>query len=128
MEQRITKFGLKFFGKLKQEFEPFAAPSIKRHQFLFLSLIDAGIPRRADNGDVERVGKFKSYSFVVLLHVGTGSSSRLDDKVLRDKRQRDDNDLQDERQDQTDEEEVEPRRSKRARTRNRLDPILFLLW
>ncbi|GJR92398.1 O-glucosyltransferase Rumi [Tanacetum coccineum] len=41
---------------------------------------------------------------------GTGSSSRLDDKVLRDKRQRDDNDLQDERQDQTDEEErkIEP--------------------
>ncbi|GJS13656.1 hypothetical protein Tco_0408128 [Tanacetum coccineum] len=37
---------------------------------------------------------------------GTGSSSRLDDKVLRDKRQRDDNDLHDERQDQTDEEEV----------------------
>ncbi|GJW64041.1 pol polyprotein [Tanacetum coccineum] len=42
--------------------------------------------------------------------------SRLDYKVLsKDKRQRDDNDLQDERQDQTDEEEVEPRRSKRAR-------------
>ncbi|GKC36480.1 hypothetical protein Tco_1048864, partial [Tanacetum coccineum] len=48
---------------------------------------------------------------------GTGSSSRLDDKVVQDKRQRDDNDLQDERQDQTDEEEVEPRRSKRARNK-----------
>ncbi|GKF22607.1 hypothetical protein Tco_0074929, partial [Tanacetum coccineum] len=36
----------------------------------------------------------------------TGSSSRLDDKVVQDKRQRDDNDLQDERQDQTDEEEI----------------------
>ncbi|GKB14524.1 zinc finger, CCHC-type containing protein [Tanacetum coccineum] len=47
--------------------------------------------------------------------LGTGSSSRLDDKVVQDKRQRNDNDLQDERQDQTDEEEVEPRRSKRAR-------------
>ncbi|GJR99212.1 retrovirus-related pol polyprotein from transposon TNT 1-94 [Tanacetum coccineum] len=44
----------------------------------------------------------------------TRSSSRLDDKVVQDKRQQDDNDLQDERQDQT-EEEVEPRRSKRAR-------------
>ncbi|GKC26730.1 hypothetical protein Tco_1034024 [Tanacetum coccineum] len=45
----------------------------------------------------------------------TGSSARLDDEVVQDKRQRDDNDLQDERQDQTEEEEVEPRRSKRAR-------------
>ncbi|GKD24873.1 retrotransposon protein, putative, ty1-copia subclass [Tanacetum coccineum] len=40
------------------------------------------------------------------LSKGTGSSSRLDDKVVQDKRQRDDNDLQDERQDQTDEEEI----------------------
>ncbi|GKB25991.1 retrotransposon protein, putative, ty1-copia subclass, partial [Tanacetum coccineum] len=31
----------------------------------------------------------------------TGSSARLDDEVVQDKRQRDDNDLQDERQDQT---------------------------
>ncbi|GJS77199.1 hypothetical protein Tco_0727080, partial [Tanacetum coccineum] len=46
MEQRITKFELKFFRKLKQEFEPFAAPSIKRHEFLFLSLIDAGYPEK----------------------------------------------------------------------------------
>ncbi|GJY86548.1 retrovirus-related pol polyprotein from transposon TNT 1-94 [Tanacetum coccineum] len=45
----------------------------------------------------------------------TRSSARLDDEVVQDKRQRDDNDLQDERQDQTEEEEVEPRRSKRAR-------------
>ncbi|GJR25430.1 retrovirus-related pol polyprotein from transposon TNT 1-94 [Tanacetum coccineum] len=55
------------------------------------------------------------------LSKGTGSSSRLDDKVLRDKRQRDDNDLQDERQDQTDEEEVEPR-SKRARNEKSFGP------
>ncbi|GKD37773.1 hypothetical protein Tco_1257980, partial [Tanacetum coccineum] len=52
----------------------------------------------------------------------TGSSSRLDDKVVQDKRQRDDNDLQDERQDQTEEEEA-----KGQEMRNRLDPILFLL-
>ncbi|GJT07091.1 pol polyprotein [Tanacetum coccineum] len=56
------------------------------------------------------------------------SSARLDNEVVQDKRQRDDNDLQDKRQDQTDEEEVELRRSKRARNENRLDSILFLLW
>nr|GEV41275.1 retrotransposon protein, putative, Ty1-copia subclass [Tanacetum cinerariifolium] len=44
-----------------------------------------------------------------------GSSSRLDDEVFQDKRQQDDNDLHDERQDQLEEEEVELRRSKRAR-------------
>ncbi|GJY54836.1 retrotransposon protein, putative, ty1-copia subclass, partial [Tanacetum coccineum] len=43
----------------------------------------------------------------------TGSSSRKYDEVNQEKRQRDDNDLQDERQDQPEEEEVEPRRSKR---------------
>ncbi|GKA69739.1 retrotransposon protein, putative, ty1-copia subclass, partial [Tanacetum coccineum] len=38
------------------------------------------------------------------------------------KRQRDDNDLQDERQDQPEEEEVEPRRCKRARTEKSFGP------
>ncbi|GKG20034.1 hypothetical protein Tco_0379835, partial [Tanacetum coccineum] len=38
------------------------------------------------------------------------------------KRQRDDDDLQDERQDQTDEEEVEPRRSKKARNEKSFGP------
>ena len=52
----------------------------------------------------------------------TGSSSRIDDEVVQDKRQRDDNDLQDERQDQIEEEEVEPRRSKRARTEKSFGP------
>ncbi|GJU04611.1 zinc finger, CCHC-type containing protein [Tanacetum coccineum] len=52
----------------------------------------------------------------------TGSSSRLDDEVVQDKRQRDDNGLQDERQDQTEEEEVEPRRSKRARNEKSFGP------
>ncbi|GKA49062.1 retrovirus-related pol polyprotein from transposon TNT 1-94, partial [Tanacetum coccineum] len=51
-----------------------------------------------------------------------GSSAKLDDEVVQDKRQRDDNDLQDERQDQTEEEEVEPRRSKRARNEKSLGP------
>ncbi|GJY29456.1 retrotransposon protein, putative, ty1-copia subclass, partial [Tanacetum coccineum] len=50
----------------------------------------------------------------------TRSSARLDDEVVQDKRQRDDNDLQDERQDQTEEEEVEPRRSKSARNEKSL--------
>ncbi|GJS06785.1 calcineurin B-like protein 4 [Tanacetum coccineum] len=42
-----------------------------------------------------------------------GKSSRIDDVVVPDQRKRDDNDLQDERQNQPKEEEVEPRRSKR---------------
>ncbi|GKG47083.1 hypothetical protein Tco_0504280 [Tanacetum coccineum] len=46
----------------------------------------------------------------------------LDDEVVQDKRQRDDNDLQDERQDQTEEEKVEPRRSKRARNEKSFRP------
>nr|GFA58530.1 putative reverse transcriptase domain-containing protein [Tanacetum cinerariifolium] len=41
-DERTTEFGLKFFRKLKEEFEPFAAPSRKGHQFLLISLIDAG--------------------------------------------------------------------------------------
>ncbi|GJT62774.1 hypothetical protein Tco_1006307 [Tanacetum coccineum] len=51
-----------------------------------------------------------------------GKSSRIDDKVVQDQRQRDDYDLQDERQDQPKEEEVEPRRSKRARTEKSFRP------
>ncbi|GJY83381.1 hypothetical protein Tco_0496757, partial [Tanacetum coccineum] len=43
------------------------------------------------------------------------SLSRIDDGVVQDKRQRDDNDLQDERQDQPEQEKVEPRRSKRGK-------------
>ncbi|GJW81726.1 retrovirus-related pol polyprotein from transposon TNT 1-94 [Tanacetum coccineum] len=52
----------------------------------------------------------------------TRSSARLDDEIVQDKRQRDDNDLQDERQDQTEEEEVELRRSKRARNEKSFGP------
>nr|GEX45025.1 zinc finger, CCHC-type [Tanacetum cinerariifolium] len=52
----------------------------------------------------------------------TGSSSRLDDEVVQDKKQRDDNDLHDERQDQLEEKEVEPRRRKRARTEKSFGP------
>ncbi|GJZ59753.1 hypothetical protein Tco_0615569 [Tanacetum coccineum] len=51
-----------------------------------------------------------------------GKSSRIDDEVVQDQRQRDDNDLQDERQDQPKEEEVEPRRSKRARIEKLFGP------
>nr|GEX45628.1 calcineurin B-like protein 4 [Tanacetum cinerariifolium] len=52
----------------------------------------------------------------------TGSASRLDDEVVQDKRQRDDNDLQDGRQDQTEKEEVEPIRSKKARNEKSFGP------
>ncbi|GJU27873.1 retrotransposon protein, putative, ty1-copia subclass [Tanacetum coccineum] len=52
----------------------------------------------------------------------TRSSSTLDDEVVQDKRQRDDNKLHDERQDQLEEKEVEPRRSKRARTEKSFRP------
>ncbi|GJU01113.1 retrovirus-related pol polyprotein from transposon TNT 1-94 [Tanacetum coccineum] len=56
-----------------------------------------------------------------------GSSSRLDDEVVQDKRQRDDNDLHVERQDQV-EEEVEPRRGKMARTEKSFGPDFVSLW
>ncbi|GKA82714.1 hypothetical protein Tco_0789462, partial [Tanacetum coccineum] len=46
----------------------------------------------------------------------------IDDEVVQDERQRDDNDLQDERQDQPKEEEVEPRRCKRERTKKSFRP------
>nr|GEV17107.1 hypothetical protein CTI12_AA390580 [Tanacetum cinerariifolium] len=51
-----------------------------------------------------------------------GRPYRIDDKVVQDQRQRDDNDLQDERQDQPNKEEVEPRRSKRARIEKSFGP------
>nr|GEV62670.1 RNA-directed DNA polymerase, eukaryota [Tanacetum cinerariifolium] len=49
-------------------------------------------------------------------------SSRFDDEIITNQRQRDDNDLQDERQDQPKKEEVEPRRSKRARIEKSFEP------
>ncbi|GKC47425.1 hypothetical protein Tco_1065147 [Tanacetum coccineum] len=49
-------------------------------------------------------------------------SSGIDDEVVQDQRQRGDTDLQDERQDQPKKEEVEPRRSKRARTEKSFGP------
>nr|GEY55434.1 ribonuclease H-like domain-containing protein [Tanacetum cinerariifolium] len=51
-----------------------------------------------------------------------GSSTRLYDEVVQDKRQQDDNDLQDESQYQPKEEEVKPRRIKRARTDKSFGP------
>ncbi|GJS73335.1 pol polyprotein [Tanacetum coccineum] len=50
------------------------------------------------------------------------SPQQNDDEVVQEKRKRDDNDLHDERQDQLEEEEVEPRRSKRARTEKSFGP------
>ncbi|GKB58909.1 retrovirus-related pol polyprotein from transposon TNT 1-94 [Tanacetum coccineum] len=57
-----------------------------------------------------RNASFLEYIFPCLSKE-TGSSSRLDDKVVQDKRQ-----------DQTEEEEVEPRRSKRARNEKSFGP------
>ncbi|GKA27784.1 hypothetical protein Tco_0713952 [Tanacetum coccineum] len=59
---------------------------------------------------------------ITMCYMETRSSSRIDDEVFQDKRQQDDNDLQDERQDQPKEEEVKPRRSKRARTEKSFTP------
>ncbi|GKA67031.1 retrovirus-related pol polyprotein from transposon TNT 1-94, partial [Tanacetum coccineum] len=70
------------------------------------------------------MGRKPSYQYLRVcgcLAKETRSSSRLDDEVFQDKRQRDDNGLQDKRQDQT-EEEVEPRRSKRARNEKSFRP------
>ncbi|GKE77150.1 retrotransposon protein, putative, ty1-copia subclass, partial [Tanacetum coccineum] len=65
-----------------------------------------------------------TYLLDILVKKEIGRSSRINDEVVQDQIQRDDNDLQDERQDQTEEEEVEPRRSKGQETRNHLDPVL----
>ncbi|GJY48754.1 hypothetical protein Tco_0438710, partial [Tanacetum coccineum] len=58
----------------------------------------------------EKELKLTNFLYVLEIHKNlvseTRSSARLDDEVVQDKRQRDDNDLQDERQDQTEEEEV----------------------
>ncbi|GKA93185.1 hypothetical protein Tco_0815171 [Tanacetum coccineum] len=56
-----------------------------------------------------------------------GRSSRIDDEVVQDKRQWDDNDLQDERQDQPKKEEVESRRCKRARTEKLFGPFISFM-
>nr|GEX37020.1 hypothetical protein [Tanacetum cinerariifolium] len=55
-------------------------------------------------------------------------SAGIDNEVVQDQRQQDDNDLQDERQDQPKEEEVEPRRSKRARIEKVFRPNYVPLW
>ncbi|GJW37556.1 hypothetical protein Tco_0060476 [Tanacetum coccineum] len=58
-----------------------------------------------------------SLKIYFLVNEGNRKASRIDDEVVQDQRQQDDNDLQDERQDQPKEEEVELKRSKRARTK-----------
>ncbi|GJU82093.1 retrovirus-related pol polyprotein from transposon TNT 1-94 [Tanacetum coccineum] len=83
---------------------------------------------REKNPDIQKNTVMESRNASFFEHIfpclskETGSSARLDDEVVQDKRQRDDNDLQDERQDQTEEEEVEPRRSKRARNEKSFGP------
>ncbi|GJR05004.1 hypothetical protein Tco_0527988 [Tanacetum coccineum] len=65
---------------------------------------------------------------ITMRYMEIGKSSGIDDEVVQDQRQRGDNDLQDERQDQPKEEEVEPKRSKRERIEKSFGPDLFLLW
>ncbi|GKA78370.1 hypothetical protein Tco_0784907 [Tanacetum coccineum] len=65
-------------------------------------------------GSVPELAKRETDTRVMCTEVGR--SSRIDEEVVQDQRQQDDNDLQDERQDQPMEEEVELRRSKRERT------------
>ncbi|GKF99111.1 hypothetical protein Tco_0297894, partial [Tanacetum coccineum] len=55
-------------------------------------------------------------------------SSRIDDEVIQDQRQRDDNDLQDERQDHPRKKRLNLEEAKGKELRNHLDLILFLLW
>ncbi|GJU29619.1 hypothetical protein Tco_1173208 [Tanacetum coccineum] len=61
-------------------------------------------------------------TYISMLTKEIGRSYRIDDEVVQDQRQRDYNDLQDERQDQPKEEEVKPRRSKRARIEKSVGP------
>ncbi|GJW62181.1 reverse transcriptase domain-containing protein, partial [Tanacetum coccineum] len=78
------------------------------------------IPCKENKIVLMKYGSEEDYLIIVLMEIGR--SSRIDDEVVQDKRQRDDNDLQDERQDQPKEEEVEPRRCKRARTEKLFGP------
>ncbi|GKB80189.1 retrotransposon protein, putative, ty1-copia subclass [Tanacetum coccineum] len=78
------------------------------------------IPCKENKIVLMNYGWEEDYLIIVLMEIGR--SSRIDDEVVQDQRQRDDNDLQDERQDQPKEEEVEPRRSKRARIEKSFGP------
>ncbi|GJR40527.1 hypothetical protein Tco_1216211 [Tanacetum coccineum] len=78
------------------------------------------IPCKENKIVLMKYGSEEDYLIIVLMEIGR--SSRIDDEIVQDKRQRDDNDLQDERQDQPKEEEVEPRRCKRARTEKLFGP------
>ncbi|GJV23602.1 RNA-directed DNA polymerase, eukaryota, reverse transcriptase zinc-binding domain protein [Tanacetum coccineum] len=70
----------------------------------------------------------QSACLLLLPHYEIGRSSGIDDEVVQDQRQRDDNDLQDERQDQPRKKRLNLEEAKGQELRNRLDPILFLLW
>ncbi|GJT90955.1 hypothetical protein Tco_1079800 [Tanacetum coccineum] len=71
-------------------------------------------------------GRKEDYLIIYAHNSSTYGFFVFDDKVVQDQRQRDDYDLQDERQDQPKEEEVESRRSKRARTEKLFGSDLFL--
>ncbi|GJQ91710.1 hypothetical protein Tco_0002849 [Tanacetum coccineum] len=77
---------------------------------LGISFWGVGIEKEGNYDNLLKSGKEMGF-----LEVEIRRSSGIDDEVVQDQRQRDDNDLQDERQDQPKEEEVEPRRSKRVK-------------
>ncbi|GKC05545.1 hypothetical protein Tco_0997155 [Tanacetum coccineum] len=79
-----------------------------------------GMSRVTSKGSALELVKRETDTRVMCTEIGR--SSRIDNEVVQDQRQRDDNDLQDERQDQPKEEEVEPRRCKRARTEKSFRP------
>ncbi|GJZ45602.1 calcineurin B-like protein 4 [Tanacetum coccineum] len=62
------------------------------------------IPCKENKIVLMNYGRKEDYLIIVLMEIG--KSSRIDDKVVQDQRQRDDYDLQDERQDQPKEEEL----------------------
>ncbi|GJR29762.1 retrotransposon protein, putative, ty1-copia subclass [Tanacetum coccineum] len=72
------------------------------------------MPKQVNPRQANMVDENVDMIAMVSMCVAMISEVNLIDTVVQDKAQRDDN-LQDERQDQTEEEEVEPRRSKRAR-------------
>ncbi|GJR40973.1 pol polyprotein [Tanacetum coccineum] len=99
-------------GEYVSPFAEVCAPHGIRHEF-------TAPYSPQQNGIAERKNRtLKEMVTAMLISSETGILARLDDEVVQNKRQRDDNDLSDERQDQTEEEEVEPRRSKRARNGN----------
>nr|GEW29767.1 retrotransposon protein, putative, Ty1-copia subclass [Tanacetum cinerariifolium] len=101
--------------KEKTPYELWMGRKPSHHAYCFI-VHDSKNPDIQKNGVMEsRNASFFQNIFPCLMKKAE-SSSRLDDEVVQDKRQRYDNDLHDKRKYQLGEEDVKPRRSKRART------------